>query len=209
MVLYKKKDLEQHVRTSFGIGAGVKIPDIIVLGTRPIIVDVTIGEPRAAAYLDGKATFSDALPVGVAGAALAAKLPRSWETDAATADRKAAGKLREYQAKGAFTAGRWREDDFHPFALETGGREGNAANELLRHLARLYEAKVTGEEEKAVLGAIGNRFLSTMRQALSATLHKGLADRVISAHAGTFSRDLAAEADVLDFGEIDLAVNPI
>ena len=57
---------------------------------------------------------------------------------------------------------------------------------------------------------MGNRFLQCLRQALSATLAKGLADRVIGAHAGMFAFRPSSRNTLqpLTFGEMAVCCAP-
>ena len=197
-VHWMKGDIKTRVRRLIGIEDSdattvlpFPAPDVYVpCIDAPLIVDVTIGDAR--------------LPSYVAHAA---------EKDGATAAAKEAAKVSKYKLAFGVGPGKtnWRPTDFHAFALETGGRMGKGADGLCKQLARMYEEQVTGEA-KEKLGPVGSRFLQCLRQALSATLAKGIADRVIGAHAGMFAIHPSARGRdallPLTFGEMAVCCAP-
>ena len=64
------------------------------------------------------------------------------------------------------------------FALETGGRPCAAADKLLHRLALLHEAKLTNLPPRDKLGPAGHRFLTLLRQIISASLQRAIGRRI-------------------------------
>ena len=129
------------------------VPDIMTLGEDTIYVDTRITEPRGAANM---AARGDA-----AGNA---------------ADAAALAKTQQYAS--AFLGGHMQAHQFVPFALETGGRPCAAADKLLHRLALLHEAKLTNLPLRDKLGPAGNRFLTLLRQIISASLQRAIGRRI-------------------------------
>ena len=71
-----------------------------------------------------------------------------------------------------------RETQFAPFVMEHGGRLSKSADKILRRLAALHEAKLLNSPPSNKLGPVGNRFLTMIRQIMSATLHKATSRRI-------------------------------
>ena len=93
-----------------------------------------------------------------------------------SADAAALAKTQQYA--GAFLGGHMQAHQFVPFALETGGRPCAAADKLLHRLALLHEAKLTNLPPRDKLGPAGNRFLTLLRQIISASLQRAIGRRI-------------------------------
>ena len=72
------------------------------------------------------------------------------------AEAAAASKLADYAP--AFAAGHLRAADFHPFAMEHGGRLSKSASALLHRLARLHDAKLTNLPPHQFFGTENGNF---------------------------------------------------
>jgi len=146
-------------------------PDIILRGDQKIFVDTHITEPRR----------NNIYPTAAAQDGYAAK----------TGERMKIGKYR-----AAVTAGYMREGEFSPFVVETGGRLGKEACDLLYLLARMYEGKRLGIPTPPKLSTIGGHFLGTLRILLSSSLQRALSRRVLAISDSAYLSSIALSNDL-------------
>ena len=69
---------------------------------------------------------------------------------------------------------------FKPFVMEHGGRLSESADKVLHRLAVLHETKLLNKPPSSKLGPAGNRFLTLIRQIMSAALHKATSRRILT-----------------------------
>ena len=162
LILSQRADIRaalcQRLNLPFEAQLPFPVPDIMTLGEERLYVDTMLTDPRGAANMERGAADAD-------GAGVSA--------EAATAK-----KLRDYAP--AFNGGHLQPTQFKAFVMEHGGRLSKSADAVLHRLACLHEAKLTNLPPPVKLGPVGSRFLTLLRQILSATLHKATSSRILA-----------------------------
>ena len=97
----------------------------------------------------------------------------------------------------AYRAGYMREVEYHPFVVETGGRLGSAACDLLYLIARQYEGKRLNIPTPAKLTKIGGHFLGSLRILISSTLQRALSRRMLAIADSRFLSPLVCDSTSL------------
>ena len=158
LVLSKRPEIREHLLQKFGLARDAQLPfptpDVMTLGEETLYVDTRITDPRGDSNMAQGAAAADGAGAGAAAEAAAAQ------------------KLADYRQ--AFEGNFMRETQFAPFVMEHGGRLSKSADKILRRLAALHEAKLLNLPPSNKLGPVGNRFLTMIRQIMSATLRTRL-----------------------------------
>ena len=166
LVLSNHDDIRAHLLQRFQLPLDARlpfpVPDIMTLGEETLYIDTRITDPRGAINLNLGATAVDA---GGDGAGVSAE---------------AAAKKKRADYAPAIEANYMQESQFVALVMEHGGRPSKSADEFFHRLARLYEAKLTNLPPNEKLGPAGNRFLTLLRQIVSAALHKATSQRILT-----------------------------